>query len=341
VTEPGGNDVHRSQALLDEARQYKTELIVRLPDAVERTAPAFGAQLAGDIGPRARRVATTGNIQGVGYGVKVVGSRATSEAAVRVYVRTKLPRRDLARVDVIPDEVNGQPTDVIAVGDIVAHPRPVPCGVSIGHVDITAGTLGCLLRRAGDDATYLLSNNHVLANVNQAQLGDSILEPGPADGGVEPIAQLSDFEPIKLWGGANLIDAAVARLLDPDDVLPEIAAIGAVQNPPVDAALYQSVRKHGRTTRHTVGVVTDLSADLWVRVLPRQMAWFEDQLGVQGGVAGDFSQPGDSGSLVVDGVSRAAVGLLFAGGQGQTFVNPIEPVLARFDATIISGSEEA
>lgn len=332
--------MHRSEALIDEARRYKAELVAHLfGDAEVAGAGAFGASVDPDASPLARRIPMAGNVAGIGYGAKTVDHRPTTETALRVYVRTKMPRQRLTGRELVPSEVNGKVTDVIPVGDVVVHARPVRCGVSIGHRDITAGTLGCLVRVDGDEQPHILSNNHVLANVNQAALGDPIIEPGPADGGVSPIAELRAFEAIKLWGPANLFDAAVARLLDPGDVLPEIEVIGLVQNPPVDAALYQSVRKHGRTSLHTVGVVMDLSADLWVRVLPQQMAWFEDQLAVQG-AGGEFSQPGDSGSLVVDAVTRAPVGLLFAGGRGHTFVNPIDPVLARFDAAIVAASPD-
>ena len=53
------------------------------------------------------------------------------------------------------------PTDVVAVGDVTVFARPVLCGVSVGHVDVTAGTLGCLVRLEADDAPHILSNNHV------------------------------------------------------------------------------------------------------------------------------------------------------------------------------------
>jgi hypothetical protein len=53
-------------------------------------------------------------------------------------------------------------------------------------------------------------------------------------------------------------------------------------------------------------------------------------------VNGAFSDGGDSGSLVVDAVTRRAVALLFAGGSGSTFASPIEPVLARFGVEIVS-----
>lgn len=61
-------------------------------------------------------------------------------------------------------------------------PRPVPCGVSVGHPQITAGTLGCLVRNAKGQL-FILSNNHVLSNSNSAQLGEPILQPAPSDGG--------------------------------------------------------------------------------------------------------------------------------------------------------------
>ena len=60
----------------------------------------------------------------------------------------------------------------------------VPIGVSIGHPNIGAGTIACRLRGGTD--YYILSNNHVFADENQASLGDNILQPGPYDGGLNP-----------------------------------------------------------------------------------------------------------------------------------------------------------
>ena len=62
----------------------------------------------------------------------------------------------------------------------------------------------------------------------------------------DPIAELSDFERID-FAGPNTMDAAVARVLDRDDVEPEILGVGRVQQPIMPVALYQSVRKHGRS----------------------------------------------------------------------------------------------
>jgi len=53
-----------------------------------------------------------------------------------------------------------------------------------------------------------------------------------------------------------------------------------------------------------------------------QEARFEDQL-----VTTPISEPGDSGSVVVDRDSLLAVGLLFAGSNQATILNPMQAVL--------------
>ncbi|HSK23672.1 MAG TPA: hypothetical protein VK906_10870 [Egicoccus sp.] len=320
--------------VLAEAGHYKRQLLNRMFGGA---ADAPAARLAAGAGlglPRG------GNIVGVGYGAKLVGSRIADDLAVRVYVRAKRPRARIPATERIPEVVDGRPTDVVAVGDLRAlraSRLPVDCGVSVGHVDITAGTIGCVVEVAdAPDQRLILSNNHVLAASNAADNGDAILQPGPLDGGDvdDPIGVLHRFVPIGFDDTPNRVDAAVARLHDPGSVRPDIAHIGPPVLPPVDAALYQSVRKHGRTTEHTVGVVVDVAADIEVRFGIRT-AVFVDQLGVVG-VGGDaFSDGGDSGSLIVDAVERNPVALLFAGGGGTTFGNPIEAVLRALDATIV------
>jgi hypothetical protein len=83
-----------------------------------------------------------------------------------------------------------------------------------------------------------------------------------------------------------------------------------------------------------MGVVTDIAADVRPRVGTATID-FENQLEISG-VNGAFSDFGDSGSLVVDAVSKGAVALLFAGGGGTTFAAPIGPVLHRFGVEVIS-----
>jgi hypothetical protein len=323
--------VTSDEPVLREARRYKHELIARL--ARRPALAAAGAEASFAVTAPHLPV----NILGVGYGAKETeGASIEADLAVRVYVRAKLPRRQLGLTEMIPPEVNGRPTDVIAVGDIVAAQRPTRCGVSVGHFRVSAGTLGCLVRPPGAQGrAFILSNNHVLANMNDAVVGDGVLEPGRDDGGdpEDPIAVLTDFEPLD-FSAPNQFDAAIAELRDQASVLPEIAVIGRVQAPDGPPAVHQSVRKHGRTTLHTVGVVRGIAEDIPVKYANGRTAVFEDQIAITG-VGGDFARLGDSGSLVVDAVTRAPVALLFAVGWGTTFASRIRPVLDRFGVEIV------
>ncbi len=320
------------EPILFEARQFKNELVAKMARIPTLSAAANDATIA-SAAPR-----LPSNILGVGYGAKETdGASVDSDLAVRIYVRSKLPRGSLSKREMIPSEVNGRATDVIAVGDIMAAQRPTKCGVSCGHFRVTAGTLGCVVRRRNGGGTdhFILSNNHVLANVNDAQEGDNVLEPGPRDGGKpnNPIAKLADFEPLR-FDAANQFDAAIAKVIDVASVLPEITVIGAIQTPTATPAVHQSVRKHGRTTQHTVGVIRGLAEDVPVGYANGKVATFEDQLAIIG-AGGDFGRQGDSGALIVDAVSRTPVALLFAVGGNTTFASRIGPVLDRFEVDIV------
>ena len=239
-----------------------------------------------------------------------------------------------------PAEVAGLRTErVLTTGfhDLVAPRRarltPTPCGVSIGHRE-TTGTLGCLVDTP--DARCILSNNHILAASNAANLGDDILQPGAADSSSSNtstrIATLTDFERLRFGSAVNRVDAAIAALDDIKTAIPHIMTIGSPANPPVAPFIGQSVLKHGRTTGLTFGSVVDTSFDGIVRYADG-VAYFEDQI-VVAGDAGPFSERGDSGSLILDCPGAHPVGLLFAGDDSQTIINPIQSVLNRFGATV-------
>jgi len=73
----------------------------------------------------------------------------TGETGIRVYVRKKLPENLLREQDIIPSEFKGKKVDVVEVGDVMALDvdktkefRPVEIGVSVGHINITACSLG-------------------------------------------------------------------------------------------------------------------------------------------------------------------------------------------------------
>jgi hypothetical protein len=212
-----------------------------------------------------------------------------------------------------------------------------------------------------DGELFILSNNHVLANSNDARQGDPILQPGPVDGGRFPadhIADLEDFVAIRfrqpeppsecptaraviaslnaicriirsktryqvvtLQVEDNLVDAAIARPLNPADLTSDILEIGGIEGAGV-AELGTPLKKSGRTTGLTTGEVLQTDVTVDVDYGGGRTARFVDQL-----LAGAMSQGGDSGSAVLDDRNRL-VGLLFAGSDSTTIINRIGHVFS-------------
>jgi len=276
-----------------------------------------------------------------------IGVDGSGHAVLKVYLSTPgiaaFPQF-VSGVEVIP-EVTGRFTalpagDEAAVDPTRSFARPVPIGVSSGHGQVTAGTLGA--RVTGSGQTFALSNNHVYAANNVGKEGDNLLQPGVVDGGRDPddiIGTLHDYEPIHFCRALicepNRIDAAIA-LTTAEDVSTETpeGGYGAPRSGPVDAKLGQSVQKYGRTTGYTVGQISGINATIDVGY-STGTARFTDQIVITGN---GFSAGGDSGSLIVTKGTllgdRRPVGLLFAGTATTTLANPIGLVLDRFNITI-------
>lgn len=303
------------------------------------------------------------NVVATGIGYKIKDKKKTSDLSIVCSVTKKLLESDLSPKDLVPSNIDNIPTDVVETGRIRAlvsrtgRNRPAPGGVSIGHREITAGTLGCLVKREGQ--IMILSNNHVLANSNNAMPGDTILQPGPYDGGTFPndrIAKLEEYVPIifsegdggcgigqgaaallngiaklfrsktrlravSLQAEDNLVDAAIALPFDENDVSPEIYEIGTI-NGLVEGELGMGIKKSGRTTAVTTGEILQLDVTVDVQYGGGLIARFADQL-----MAGAMSQGGDSGSAVLDNENNLT-GLLFAGSDTTTVINRIQNVFA-------------
>lgn len=312
-----------------------------------------------------KHLAGRANTVAVGVGYKISGGVVTNELAVIVSVRRKVPAAELTEAELVPKTLDGARTDVIETGDIVAFQdpkarmRPARPGVSIGHFQITAGTLGCLVRKGGE--TYILSNNHVLANSNNAQLGDPIWQPGRADNGTsaDQIGALAEFVPLAFDGetppappgngcsplaallglaapkpqavnvpGDNKVDCALARPTTPDLVSPDILGIGVPAGVGT-ATLGTAVQKSGRTTGYTTGTISQIDVRVSVNY-GGPTATFTGQL-----MAGAMSQGGDSGSAVLD-MQKRVVGLLYAGSATTTILNPIQAVISALGIEIVT-----
>jgi hypothetical protein len=303
-------------------------------------------------------------INGYAVGKKTSQGGKTSKTSIIVFVNKKLGLRRLPISNRIPkafrlpserskDGFLEFTTDVQTARfsslEYTDRVRPVPSGISVGHVNITAGTLGGLMRDTTSGDVVILSNNHVLADSNEAVSGDAILQPGPADGGSpasDQIATLTRFVPIDFGGGDNRVDGAIATPIDPNDVVWNTVDVGSetpqVRRIVTESDLGVSVQKTGRTTEHTEGFIDAMFATVQVKYDLFKKATFVDQIIVsQNPDQEDFSNGGDSGSLVYDSQNRV-IGLLFAGSEssegepGTTIINPINFVMNALDIGFLS-----
>ncbi|HLG08318.1 MAG TPA: fibronectin type III domain-containing protein, partial [Gaiellaceae bacterium] len=280
----------------------------------------------------ADRLLDSPGIAGIGVGLNPAG-----KPVIRIYV-------EAPDVTGVPDSLEGIPVQRVTTGVLRARaptdrfPRPVPIGVSSGHLDTATGTLGA--RVTDGTNVYALSNNHVFAAINSARVGDGIIQPGNVDGGSDPadrIGTLHDFQTINFTDGTtNTIDAAIA-LTSTTNVGTATPADGYGTPSPITTAAFvgQAVQKYGRTTGLQLGTVAEINVTLDVcyvfLIICFEDARFVNQIAV---TPDAFSASGDSGSLIVTQGGSQPVALLFAGGEGRTIGNPIDLVLQRFGVTI-------
>jgi len=258
------------------------------------------------------------NVLGVGFGLKEVGSTGFDDTdAIRVYVVKKEPKSKLPASWLVPSQVNGIPTDVVEIERVEPQQgNPLlPCGISTGSIRRNDGTMGCLVRRPGLPEVYILSCNHVLADLNAGVPGDVIFAPGLREGGNPntPIATLTAYPRLVFGGTPNFVDVAIAQVRVSGSVAPEILGIGRVHQPPMLATKHQSVKKHGFATGNTLGVVAGISEDLMVTFDTDHVVHFSRQMAIQGVGGKPFSRGGDSGSLVLDAQTSRPVGMIIAG----------------------------
>jgi hypothetical protein len=315
--------------LPDSARELKARLSQRLSES-----PAAASSLGG-----------TTRWSGVALGLRPVASGQV-HLAIRLI--------DQADADVVLaglDDAAREEVDVRVIGavrpltsptgwspaELQRRVRPLRPGLSVGHPDVTAGTLGGFVRRPGADGLLVLSNNHVLADGDAGTEGDPALQPGVADGGTvaDRIGALSGFVRLSADPG-NLVDAAVAAL-DPEVEADPAAFPGGALLEGVatvdDVDPDEPVEKLGRTTGHTRGRITAVEVDGVGVQYDHGVHTFDDQVEIEG-LTGAFSAGGDSGSVIWRSRDRAPLGLLFAGsgvggsaGGGVTFANPLATVL--------------
>jgi hypothetical protein len=199
----------------------------------------------------------------------------------------------------------------------------------------------CFVRRGPGDSgpLFVLSNNHVLADVNQFPLGTQFTQPfsaNPAD----VIAALSDFEPLRFPAPGsqprNVIDAAIAGVTDENAVVLGRMLNIANYTPQLLAPRPGlAVTKAGRTTGVTSGTIRATRVrGVQVNYGTRQnpiIATFDNAITITGAGGVPFSNPGDSGSVILEKQSGRPVALLFAGDGATTTACDVAAACARFN----------
>jgi hypothetical protein len=277
------------------------------------------------------------NVVGTATGYKIKAGKVRPELCIQVLVEKKMSESKLKSLGqkAIGKKIEGVTTDIIETGRIEAltykgRYRPAFPGASMGHVAITAGTFGCMVQDKVDHDFLILSNNHVLANSNNASPGDPILQPGRYDGGRYPrdrIAKLDRFVP--LMSGYNLVDAAVAKPLDMRLVIASIPRLGIPRGTD-QAFVGRTYAKVGRTTQFRTGRAVSTNATVRVGYGPGVSYLFKNQI-----MTTKMGAGGDSGGLLVD-PCRNAVGLLFAGSPVVTIHNNISNVLMALKVEMVT-----
>src|SRR6266849_3954333 len=177
---------------------------------------------------------------------------------------------------------SGNATVTIQPGNQNAESGAIALGASGGNANDSSrsgqtitccgGTLGSLVTRGGTQ--YILSNTHILARADLAQIGDPIIQPGLIDtgtctaGGARTVANLSAFYNLET-GTAPKIDAAIAQVVvgnvDSSGNILYLGATADASGVPVPGAphagsgvaatLAMPVAKSGRSTGLTCSTV--------------------------------------------------------------------------------------
>lgn len=260
----------------------------------------------------------------VGYGLaeQRTDRRPTGKLAVRFYVLRKLPKSRLkasyriprsVRVTTTSGESVDVPTDVIEMRRLPAAQRTIVAGDSMGHFIGVRGTFGLAVKDAAGQ-TYALTCAHVAAPRFIDNLANAAVE-SPADD--DRVAGPNVMGNLFTWTELDdtSLNRADAALVKPTTGIRLSNASLGLSTPPrfstVTPAQFAAMKRRAaivQTQRGAVSAVIDSIANDLAFDFDGRLFRFTDIASYVASV-----EPGDSGSAVVDAVSRDVLGLHFAG----------------------------
>jgi hypothetical protein len=343
-----------NRVLQQTIRMNATRPHLPVPDTAPRSARGHTLAEVRAVLDRWRdRIRAWPGVIGSDVGLKERAGRLdANEIAIRVYVARKRPAAELAPEERFPDELEGVPTDVIVQreGQLAADtakydPLQGGCSTGVKHPDaqnnlLSAGTLGCMVRDNTTGGLMALSCWHVWCRRYDWQSKDcTTTQPGTADGGttawvhdfgtvVRGVFDNSNVGPPQF--GPSSLDAAVATV-DKRAAKATMIQVGAITG---TAAAFpgQKVRKYGRTSGLTYGVVDRTDAEIGSTITPyvgvMTSAKSYNQIGIRGTYSdydastffwAQFANHGDSGSAVVDETGHVVTTV------SLIYINPAAP----------------
>lgn len=212
--------------------------------------------------------------------------------------------------------------------------NPIQPGISVSHINGSAGTLGGIVYDADTGAPCILSNWHVLHGSDGA-IGDAIVQPGPFDDNNTGENRCGTLLRSHL-GAAG--DCALARVAG-RGIKHEIYGLGTAAARMAEVDLDDKVIKSGRTTAVTHGIVRRIHVMTeidYAGMGMRKIGGFE--IGIDPDHMpsnGEISMGGDSGSFWMIAENGKATdilaGLHFA---GESSTNPDEHALACYPNSV-------
>ncbi|MFM2269094.1 MAG: hypothetical protein RL757_2535 [Bacteroidota bacterium] len=302
------------------------------------------------------------NVRGVDIGFKYKGGERTEEICLRVHVARKKKR--IKKTDIIPSEVNGIATDVlegrfdnqlsafvprryevVTQEDTIVNPDdqiyPVLQGGICISVDVDGGaetgTLGAIVKDNVTGRPAILTNGHVVKNTVGREVYHTYSWKTSSGGRL-----LGKVTRSRMTNG---IDAAIIPLDGTPTYSFDIAELGGIQGVNTTPMLGTKVRKRGRTSRLTYGIIDGLHGTF---ADPTNISLnYNDIMTIAPTRTSEFSTFGDSGSTVLD-LNNRIVGLLYSGFpptgagdlSGKTLVIPIQNVMRAMNVTVISSDNE-
>ena len=246
-------------------------------------------------------------------------------------------------------------TAAVQMGSSGGNNNDVDVDSNNNITDCASGTLGALVQDQSSNL-YILSNNHVLAESDQAATGTDIIQPGLVDTGctqypgnvptptngtgaaIRSIGTLQYSVPLNTT--STNVDAALANTsassVDASGAVIALGAAGGGNNSIAAAAPVAGtgevltaanmsnihVAKSGRTTGLTCTTVDTIDSSVKVsyyKDAAETQPYYSKTYTGQIGMPGNyFSDAGDSGSLIVDTANAQPVALFYAGSAGTS-----------------------